>query len=99
MNSVTSRTSWVSGMSIPAIELLVSVVMMGLLGCADVSSVRGPGLAGTCPFGRVSHRKRHNGSVAHSADPRLVVFVVFDGVKLLDAVGPAEVFAEANRFG
>ena len=25
--------------------------------------------------------------------------VVFDGVKLLDAVGPAEVFAEANRFG
>ena len=72
---------------------------MGLLGCADVSSVRGPGLAGTCPFGHVSHRKRHNGSVAHSADPRLVVFVVFDGVKLLDAVGPAEVFAEANRFG
>jgi transcriptional regulator GlxA family with amidase domain len=29
----------------------------------------------------------------------VVVFVVFDGVKLLDAVGPAEVFAEANRFG
>lgn len=28
-----------------------------------------------------------------------VVIVVFDGVKLLDAVGPAEVFAEANRFG
>ena len=25
--------------------------------------------------------------------------VVFDGVKLLDAAGPAEVFAEANRFG
>lgn len=30
---------------------------------------------------------------------RLVVIVVFDGVKLLDAAGPAEVFAEANRFG
>lgn len=33
-----------------------------------------------------------------SAD-RVVVFVVFDGMKLLDAAGPAEVFAEANRFG
>lgn len=31
--------------------------------------------------------------------PREVVIVVFDGVKLLDVVGPAEVFAEANRFG
>ncbi|ORV56150.1 AraC family transcriptional regulator [Mycobacterium europaeum] len=31
--------------------------------------------------------------------PRTVVVVVFDGVKLLDAAGPAEVFAEANRFG
>ncbi|MCV7281222.1 AraC family transcriptional regulator [Mycolicibacterium flavescens] len=30
---------------------------------------------------------------------RRVVFVVFDGVKLLDAAGAAEVFAEANRFG
>lgn len=30
---------------------------------------------------------------------REVVLVVFDGVKLLDVVGPAEVFAEANRFG
>ncbi|WP_101949816.1 GlxA family transcriptional regulator [Mycobacterium sp. 3519A] len=30
---------------------------------------------------------------------RLVVFVVFDGMKLLDVAGPAEVFAEANRFG
>ncbi|CQD20005.1 AraC family transcriptional regulator [Mycobacterium europaeum] len=28
-----------------------------------------------------------------------MVVVVFDGVKLLDAAGPAEVFAEANRFG
>ena len=30
---------------------------------------------------------------------RIVVIVVFDDVKLLDAAGPAEVFAEANRFG
>jgi transcriptional regulator GlxA family with amidase domain len=29
----------------------------------------------------------------------VVVIVVFDGVKLLDAAGPAEVFAEADRFG
>jgi transcriptional regulator GlxA family with amidase domain len=28
-----------------------------------------------------------------------VLFVVFDGVKMLDVTGPAEVFAEANRFG
>jgi transcriptional regulator GlxA family with amidase domain len=35
----------------------------------------------------------------HKATPRVVVIVVFDGVKLLDAAGPAEVFAEANRFG
>jgi transcriptional regulator GlxA family with amidase domain len=33
------------------------------------------------------------------ASPRVVVIVVFDGVKLLDAAVPAEVFAEANRFG
>jgi transcriptional regulator GlxA family with amidase domain len=30
---------------------------------------------------------------------RVVVVAVFDGMKLLDAAGPAEVFAEANRFG
>ena len=30
---------------------------------------------------------------------RKVVFVTFDGVKMLDVAGPAEVFAEANRFG
>ena len=30
---------------------------------------------------------------------RVVVFVVFDGMKLLDVAGPAEVFAEANHFG
>jgi transcriptional regulator GlxA family with amidase domain len=39
---------------------------------------------------------RHNEEVYGQRD---VVIVVFDGVKLLDAVGPAEVFAEANRFG
>jgi transcriptional regulator GlxA family with amidase domain len=33
------------------------------------------------------------------ATARTVVIVVFDGVKLLDAAGSAEVFAEANRFG
>lgn len=30
---------------------------------------------------------------------KTVLLVVFDGVKLLDVAGPAEVFAEANRFG
>ncbi len=33
------------------------------------------------------------------AADRTVVFVVFDGITLLDVAGPAEVFAEANRFG
>jgi transcriptional regulator GlxA family with amidase domain len=42
----------------------------------------------------------HDGQmVGVKATPRVVVIVVFDGVKLLDAAGPAEVFAEANRFG
>ncbi len=36
---------------------------------------------------------------AAGAKSRDVVIVVFDGVKLLDAAGPAEVFAEANLFG
>lgn len=30
---------------------------------------------------------------------RHIVFVVFDGMKMLDVTGPAEVFAEANRLG
>src|SRR5262245_4094180 len=30
---------------------------------------------------------------------RHVVFVMFDGMKMLDMAGPAEVFAEANRLG
>ena len=43
---------------------------------------------------------RHTGFVGQTYPrPRVVVIVVFDGVKLLDAAGPAEVFAEANRFG
>lgn len=47
----------------------------------------------------VSHNKRHNGRMGHAVGPREIVIVVFDGMKLLDAAGPAEVFAEANRFG
>lgn len=43
---------------------------------------------------------RHDGQVAEATTKtRVVVIVVFDGVKLLDLAGPAEVFAEANRFG
>jgi transcriptional regulator GlxA family with amidase domain len=34
-----------------------------------------------------------------SAESRSVVILVYDGVKLLDVSGPAEVFAEANRLG
>lgn len=37
--------------------------------------------------------------MAQAAQPREIVIAVFDGMKLLDAAGPAEVFAEANRFG
>lgn len=37
--------------------------------------------------------------MAATVRPRDIVIVVFDGMKLLDAAGPAEVFAEANRFG
>lgn len=37
--------------------------------------------------------------MAQGGEPREIVIVVFDGMKLLDAAGPAEVFAEANRFG
>ncbi|MEU6579267.1 GlxA family transcriptional regulator [Nocardia sp. NPDC046763] len=33
------------------------------------------------------------------AKDRQIVFVVFDGVKMLDVSGPAEVLTEANRFG
>ncbi|OBB59141.1 AraC family transcriptional regulator [Mycobacterium sp. 852013-51886_SCH5428379] len=37
--------------------------------------------------------------MAEAGAQREILLVVFDGVKLLDVVGPAEVFAEANRFG
>ncbi len=37
--------------------------------------------------------------MAQVLEPREIVIVVFDGMKLLDAAGPAEVFAEANRYG
>ncbi|MFH8443093.1 GlxA family transcriptional regulator [Streptomyces sp. NPDC018026] len=36
---------------------------------------------------------------AMTAGPHRVVVLVFDGMKLLDLSGPAEVFSEANRFG
>jgi transcriptional regulator GlxA family with amidase domain len=36
---------------------------------------------------------------AMAAGPHRVGFLVFDGMKLLDLSGPAEVFSEANRFG
>jgi transcriptional regulator GlxA family with amidase domain len=51
------------------------------------------------PLRHISHKKRHNEQMAHAVGPRVVVVVVFDGMKLLDVAGPAEVFAEANRFG
>jgi transcriptional regulator GlxA family with amidase domain len=48
----------------------------------------------------VSHEIRHNGLVSSTdSKQRVMAIVVFDGMKLLDAAGPAEVFAEANRFG
>jgi len=34
-----------------------------------------------------------------NSEPVSIVFVTFDGMKMLDVTGPAEVFAEANRFG
>src|SRR5258708_39287116 len=55
---------------------------------------------GPCPIGHVSHRLRHTGCVsAMPPKPRVVVIVVFDGVKLLDAAGPGEGFAGDQRFG
>src|SRR4051794_22621302 len=42
---------------------------------------------------------RHHVGVIDAEAIRVVAIVVFDGVKMLDAVGPAEVFVEANRFG
>ncbi|WP_308190426.1 GlxA family transcriptional regulator [Pseudonocardia sp. TRM90224] len=34
-----------------------------------------------------------------NSEPLAIVFVTFDGMTMLDVTGPAEVFAEANRFG
>jgi len=57
-------------------------------------------MPGVWPISRISHEKGHNGFVAETGvGSRVVVIVVFDGVKMLDAAGAAEVFAEANRFG
>ncbi len=50
-------------------------------------------------FCLLSLRSGHNDTVDAGPAQREVVVVVFDDVKLLDAVGPGEVFAEANRFG
>lgn len=47
----------------------------------------------------ISHKKRHNEPMTDAVRSREIVIAVFDGMKLLDAAGPAEVFAEANRFG
>jgi transcriptional regulator GlxA family with amidase domain len=45
-------------------------------------------------------RERHNAGVNEiAATSRVVVMLVFEGVTLLDAAGPAEVFVVANRFG
>lgn len=54
---------------------------------------------GKRPRCHVSLGLRHNGSVAESPHPRVIVIVVFDGVTMLDVAGAGEVFAEANRFG
>src|ERR1700757_347431 len=100
MKAVTSRTSGVSGMTMSAM-VSTDVVDIGVTPrvgnflwpvCGRGRSTR------PCPIGHVSHKLRHNGCMS-AARPRVVVIVVFDGVKLLDAAGPAEVFAEANRFG
>ena len=42
--------------------------------------------------GAVGRHPRHDG-------PHRVAILVYDGVKLLDVAGPADVFAEANRLG
>jgi transcriptional regulator GlxA family with amidase domain len=46
-----------------------------------------------------SHRDNAEPRPAAGGDGRLVAILVYDGVKLLDVAGPAEVFAEANRLG
>lgn len=34
-----------------------------------------------------------------SSDPHRVAILVYDGIKLLDVAGPADVFGEANLLG
>lgn len=53
-----------------------------------------PPLSGRKAHGSGQAERREAGSAAHR-----VVILVFDGATLLDVAGPAEVFAEANRFG
>src|SRR5690242_7865683 len=67
--------------------------------CRRATSLRRAPTPRACPICHLSHKKRHNGCMAQVGEPREIVIVVFDGMKLLDAAGPAEVFAEANRFG
>src|SRR3981081_119878 len=102
MKAVTSRTSGVSGMTMSAM-VSTDVVDMGITPCVGDCLLPVWGCwrsTGACPIGHVSHISRNCGCVsATRPKPRVVVIVVFDGVKLLDAAGPAEVFAEANRFG
>src|SRR3977135_331028 len=102
MKAVTSGTSAVSGMTVSAMWS-TEVVEIGITLCVGDCLLPVWGCwrsTGSCPIGHVSHRLRHTGCVsATRPKPRVVVIVVFDGVKLLDAAGPAEVFAEANRFG
>src|ERR1700751_648091 len=53
-----------------------------------------------CRSSRLSHKLRHNESVAEAnAQSRVVVIVVFDAVTMFDVAGAGEVFAQANRFG
>jgi transcriptional regulator GlxA family with amidase domain len=45
------------------------------------------------------HRDNVEPATAARVDGHLVAVLVYDGVKLLDVAGPADVFAEANRLG
>lgn len=45
---------------------------------------------------RTGAHQRKEGTLPRT---RQVVILVFDGMKMLDVSGPAELFSEANRFG
>src|SRR3982074_562008 len=102
MKAVTSRTSGVSGMTMSAM-VSTDVVDMGITPCVGDCLLPVWGCwrsTGPCPISHVSHRLRHTGCVsATRPKPRVVVIVVFDGVKLLDAAGAAEGFSEDKRVG